>query len=129
VYGNEVSVEFNIIYRWHSAIGQQDEDWLTAVMSVLGAAFSDTKRQQHAPMSTPPKRKENDHSATGTDQSLFDSFIEPFNEHFSKATKAELEKGLPLAGAHRDLKTGLFDDADLVKLLKSGYNQVASEIG
>lgn len=129
VYGNEVSIEFNIIYRWHSAIGQQDEDWLTAVMSVLGGALTHQKGQQHTAMSTPPKREKDDHSAAGTDQSFFDSLIEPFNEHFSKATKEELEKGLPLAGAHRDIKTGLFGDADLVKILKRGYSQVASEVG
>lgn len=25
--GNQVSIEFNMIYRWHSAISAQDEKW------------------------------------------------------------------------------------------------------
>lgn len=25
--GNQVSVEFNLAYRWHSCIGEQDEEW------------------------------------------------------------------------------------------------------
>ena len=25
--GNQVSFEFNLAYRWHSCIGQQDEEW------------------------------------------------------------------------------------------------------
>jgi hypothetical protein len=25
--GNQVSVEFNFAYRWHSAIGREDENW------------------------------------------------------------------------------------------------------
>jgi hypothetical protein len=25
--GNQVSVEFNMIYRWHSAVSSQDETW------------------------------------------------------------------------------------------------------
>ncbi|KAI8338645.1 heme peroxidase [Chlamydoabsidia padenii] len=130
IYGNEVSIEFNIIYRWHGAIGQKDEDWLNALMAVLGPELKDIKGKAHhqqSPASNPPN--DNNKSTPGTDQSIFDAMIKPFNEHFSKATKEELEKGLPLAGAHRDTRTGLFDNSDLVKLMRDAYTQVASEIG
>ncbi|KAH6659111.1 linoleate diol synthase [Truncatella angustata] len=30
--GNHVSVEFNLIYRWHSAISQRDEKWTTNLL-------------------------------------------------------------------------------------------------
>lgn len=29
--GNQVSVEFNMIYRWHSAISSSDEAWTNAL--------------------------------------------------------------------------------------------------
>ena len=76
------------------------------------------------------KEKENENkNDNGTDQSLFDALLPAFNDAFVKATPEELELGLPLAGAHRDLKTGSFHDADIAKLLRRGYNQVASELG
>lgn len=33
--GNQVSVEFNLIYRWHCAMSQKDEKWMEVFMSKL----------------------------------------------------------------------------------------------
>ncbi|MBE3044772.1 hypothetical protein IMZ48_19870 [Candidatus Bathyarchaeota archaeon] len=33
--GNQVSAEFNMIYRWHSAISDQDEAWTKAFLATL----------------------------------------------------------------------------------------------
>ena len=33
--GNEVSVEFNLVYRWHSAISARDEEWTNNVYREL----------------------------------------------------------------------------------------------
>lgn len=134
VYGNQVSIEFNIIYRWHAAIGKQDEDWLNTVMNTLGpslryqmghAAPAEAVVEQEQQQPSKP----GDGDPNGTDQSTFDALLPLFNEHFVHATEEELEKGLPVAGAHRDVKTGTFDNADLAKLLRRGYDQVASEVG
>lgn len=37
--GNQVSVEFNLVYRWHSALSKRDEKWITdEFRSYLGGA-------------------------------------------------------------------------------------------
>ncbi|KAI8089623.1 heme peroxidase [Halteromyces radiatus] len=132
-FGNEVSVEFNIVYRWHAAIGQHDEKWLNSVMSVLG---SELRYQAQVPPMLDHLQEGNDskgpdetRTQPGTDQSELDALLPSFNSNFAKATPEELEKGLPLDGAHRDIETGSFRDADLAQLLRRGYNQIASEIG
>jgi hypothetical protein len=38
--GNQVSVEFNLLYRFHSAISKRDEQWLN---TFLGSLFPDSK--------------------------------------------------------------------------------------
>ncbi|KAG1459718.1 hypothetical protein G6F46_007530 [Rhizopus delemar] len=124
VYGNAVSIEFNIIYRWHPAIGKQDSEWISEVMSVLGGDFGNGTSKQ-CPVQTMPKAER----PSVDNESLFDIMSKKFNEHFVHASQEELEKGLPIAGAHRDIKTGSFPDGDIIKALKSGYTQYASEIG
>ncbi|CAO3588371.1 unnamed protein product [Absidia cylindrospora] len=124
IYGNEVSIEFNVIYRWHAALGKQDEEWLDTVMTTLGNELKQYQKQQQSrqtPAAAAP--------AGGTDQSGFEALIQPFNDHFVKASQEELKMGLPLAGLHRDLTTGKFEDAGLAKVIRDGYTQVASEIG
>jgi hypothetical protein len=140
VYGNQVSIEFNIIYRWHAAIGKQDEDWLNTVMNTLGPSLryqmghaapapADVVVEQKQQQQQQQPGKPGDGDPNGTDQGTFDALLPLFNEHFVHATEEELEKGLPVAGAHRDVKTGVFDNTDLAKLLRRGYDQVASDLG
>jgi hypothetical protein len=33
--GNQVSAEFNFVYRWHAAISDRDEAWLDAFMTKI----------------------------------------------------------------------------------------------
>ncbi|KAI8089624.1 heme peroxidase [Halteromyces radiatus] len=142
VYGNEVSIEFNLIYRWHAAIGQQDEDWLNSLMALFGSEAQSmlTKPRHQEPASKASTTATSssssvsqatgcDVNSSGTDQSLFDQLLPAYNSHFAHASPEELALGLPLAGAHRDLKTGSFGDADLTRLLRRGYTQVAGEVG
>ncbi|CAO3586362.1 unnamed protein product [Absidia cylindrospora] len=144
IYGNQVSIEFNIIYRWHAAIGKEDEDWLNSVMATLGPQLRSQMEHSAPPAastsssdsnSSVPQQRQSDNSnkgdgdPAGTDQTVFDALLPSFNEHFVHASPEEMAKGLPLAGAHRDPKTGSFTDADLTKLLRRGYTQVASDLG
>lgn len=140
-YGNQVSIEFNVIYRWHAAIGQQDEEWLNTVMATMGpylrqsslaepsSSSSSDSVAQDLRVGQQPLHRRGDGDSNGTDQSIFESLIPIFNTHFAHATPEELEKGLPLAGAHRDPHTGRFNDTDLLKLLRRGYTQVAGQMG
>ncbi|RCH89212.1 hypothetical protein CU098_007924, partial [Rhizopus stolonifer] len=124
VYGNQVSIEFNVVYRWHPAIGQKDAEWIQKVMDVLGGDLGYGSVKQ-CPMHTLPHEER----PKAENKSIFDILLDGFNKHFVHASPEELEKGLPIAGAHRSVETGFFPDADIVKALKSGYTQSASEIG
>ncbi|KAI9311407.1 heme peroxidase [Dichotomocladium elegans] len=115
-YGNCVSIEFNIIYRWHAGIGEEDTEWMTKMMSSLGSKI----RRPSGEVLT----KEG-----GTDQSYLDGLIEGFNEAYSFGSAGDLGLGLPVANARRDPHTGRFDDKDLASALRRGYTQIASEIG
>ncbi|KAI8145990.1 heme peroxidase [Fennellomyces sp. T-0311] len=117
VYGNAVSIEFNVVYRWHQAIGKEDTEWIDTVMGALEGPMRSIAAQQRTP------------SQAGTDQSLFEAILKVFNEKFVNASPEELAKGLPIAGIHRDINTGEFSDADITKMLRRGYDQIASELG
>ncbi|KAG1146499.1 hypothetical protein G6F37_004668 [Rhizopus arrhizus] len=125
IYGNAVSIEFNIIYRWHAAIGKEDSDWLAQVMSLLGNDDIANGVGKQCPVQTMPHSERPDVD----NQSIFDIMMDGFNHHFVHATPEELQKGLPIAGAHRNIETGSFPDSDIIKALKSGYTQSAHEIG
>ncbi|ORX48039.1 heme peroxidase [Hesseltinella vesiculosa] len=125
VNGNEVSIEFNIIYRWHAALGQKDADWLANVMQTLGEALKYKASSTDASAQQQPAKE----PSAGTDQGIFSTLLPAYNDHFTKATPEELAKGLPLFGAHRNTDTGAFSDHDLATILRDGYQQVASEIG
>jgi hypothetical protein len=48
--GNQVSIEFNLIYRWHSAISQSDEKWLNIM---LRKVMEDSKEEMIKKKSNP----------------------------------------------------------------------------
>lgn len=124
IYGNAVSIEFNAIYRWHAGIGEKDSAWIAEVMDLLTAQMKSSRAQERHPgldRSLINKGAQN--------QSIFDQLLVGFNEHFVHASPEELEKGLPIASSHRDLETGKFPDADIIRVLRDGFNQPASEIG
>lgn len=123
IYGNAVSIEFNAIYRWHAAIGKEDSEWLTQVMDLLMAKMQASRQEERHPgldRSLINKGAQN--------VSIFDQLLEGFNEYFVKASPEELARGLPIASAHRG-EDGSFADTDILRVLKNGYKQPASEIG
>ncbi|RCH99002.1 hypothetical protein CU097_013452 [Rhizopus azygosporus] len=121
IYGNAVSIEFNIIYRWHAAVGEKDAAWLKEVMDVIRDCRKGTYKQ--CPVSTLTSKAHSDN------ESMFDIIFKCFNDHFVHASEEELEKGLPIAGTHRNLDTGSFPDVDIIKAIRYGFEQSASEVG
>jgi hypothetical protein len=103
-----VSIEFNFVYRWHAAIGQEDSAWLTEVMSLYETA-SETSRRTGKPVD-------------------MSKVFQEFNDLFIHAGPEELSLGNAIAGLHRN-QDGNFDDDSLVKALHTKYEQVASRIG
>jgi hypothetical protein len=123
VYGNAVSIEFNIIYRWHAGIGKEDSQWLSKVMDLLMAQMKQSRSEERHPgLDRSLINKSAQHA------SIFDMLLEAFNENFVHASAEELARGLPIAGSHRE-ESGNFPDADIIGALRAGFNQSASEIG
>ena len=101
--GNQVSVEFNLIYRWHSTISLRDEKW----------AIEEYKRIFH----------------TDDPENLtLDQFIAGLTRW-----GAEVENTDPgqrtFGGMTRDPHTGTFSDAELVKIIADSTEDVACAFG
>lgn len=126
VYGNAVSVEFNFVYRWHMALGKEDTEWLDSVMALLGQTW---ESQLSSSSSASTNGQGGTDLTNGTVQGVFEALLPAFNDAFVHASPEELALGLPIAGAHRDLKTGRFTDFHLAQFLRRGYQQIASELG
>lgn len=124
VYGNAVSIEFNAIYRWHSAIGEKDSEWIAEVMTLL----TEHMKSNNIKVQNPGQDRALINKSTA-ETSVFDQLLEGFNEKFVKASPEELAKGLPMAGGHRDVESGKFADVDILRNLRAGFEQSASDIG
>jgi hypothetical protein len=124
IYGNAVSIEFNAIYRWHSAIGEKDSEWIAEVMTLL----TEHMKSNNIKVQNPGQDRALINKSTA-ETSVFDKLLGGFNEKFVKATPEELAKGLPIAGGHRDVESGKFADVDILRNLRAGFEQSASEIG
>ncbi|KAI9264381.1 heme peroxidase [Phascolomyces articulosus] len=125
LYGNAVSIEFNATYRWHQALGEEDTVWTDQVIKTLEKPMRDAYASSRKESNKPA----NSNGEQGTDQSIFESLLPAFNDQFVHASAQELTLGLPIAGLHRESKSGQFSDFDLAKCLRKGYNQIAGEVG
>ena len=98
--GNQVSVEFNLVYRWHSAISQRDSEWAEGLYKEVFPG------QDPATLSLPQLSKGLQAWAASIDS-------DP-----GKRTFGNLER----------TKTGAFEDAALVELLRESTEDVAGEL-
>lgn len=99
--GNQVSVEFNLIYRWHCTISERDDKWTTDLMR---------------------KALDGKDPATAKMEEVMRAL-----GMFEKSIPDEPEKRT-LAGLTRQ-SDGSFDDNDLVKILQESIEDVAGAFG
>ena len=98
--GNAVSAEFNLLYRFHSAISQRDDKWTGEFLKSL---FGDIKPQDIDLM----------------------KFYEGVSKYEAGIPQEPSER--TFAGFVRDPKTGTFKDSDLVGILKDSIEDPAGE--
>lgn len=100
--GNQVSAEFNLVYRWHSAISDRDERWTKELVDKM----FDGKDQK--------------------DVGWYD-FIKKAHEYESKFSDDPGER--EFHGLQRDEHTGSFRDDDLIKILTESIDDCANAFG
>ena len=99
--GNQVSVEFNLVYRWHSAISERDARW-------VGALHTESKdsSQRLAGLKGP---------------------VDKVSAHFRRMQERE-PKDRVIYGLHRN-NNGRYMDSDLVNILTESTQDVAGALG
>ncbi|GAA5948461.1 hypothetical protein JCM3765_004890, partial [Sporobolomyces pararoseus] len=97
--GNAVSVEFDLLYRWHACVGEKDTKWIENLM-----------------------RK---YSQTPWDQMTYEDFVKIY-QGLSKEMGPDVKKWV-FGGLKRTGKdgTGKFSDDDLVRVLTEATEEVA----
>lgn len=99
--GNQVSAEFNAVYRWHSCLSQRDEEWLKGMYRELFPG----QDSSNIPMP---------------------DFLRGLAQWQAKLS-ADPQKR-PFAGLKRKAD-GAFDDNDLVEILKTNIEDCAGAFG
>ena len=105
--GNAVSVEFNLVYRWHSAISRKDEKWTDEFYKALSEKF--VKGKAVADLDT------------ADIATIFHSWLADIGDD---PTKWELDNG-----RYKRNADGHFEDADLVQILSDATEDVACGFG
>lgn len=100
--GNQVSVEFNLIYRWHSAISLRDEKWTNELYAEV---FPKAKNPHDLPMP---------------------EFVKGLHDWVAKLPKNP-EKWT--FGNMKRTKSGAFRDEDLIKIIADSTEDIACAFG
>ncbi|KAL4777371.1 heme peroxidase [Aspergillus nidulans var. acristatus] len=100
--GNQVSAEFNMIYRWHATTSNEDEKWLNELSSRVFGSKVD-------PSTLSVQR-----------------YLNGLQEYLGKTAPGE-PNTWTFGGLNRG-KDGMFADKDLVDLLHDGCENVAADV-
>lgn len=98
--GNIVSAEFNLMYRFHSAISQRDSQWTDQFFKSI---FRDKDPREIG----------------------LERFYQGVAKYEANIPKEPSER--VFGGLERNLKTGAFDDADLVAILRGSIEDPAGQ--
>jgi hypothetical protein len=99
--GNQVSVEFNLIYRWHSALSEKDDEWTAKEFTEILGGKDPATAPLHEVL-----------AALGRWESVL----------------PESPESRPFAGLTRK-NDGTYDEDSLVKILQSSIEDVAGSFG
>ncbi|KAF9273110.1 hypothetical protein BGZ68_001794, partial [Mortierella alpina] len=109
--GNVVAIEFGYIYRWHSAISERDAQWL--VEKQISRRYRELKTRTQI--------------ASEQGQNRASIFADIWRDH--DYTEAEFERGPVCIGIHRNPETRAFNDVDIINILRTSMQNVASRMG
>jgi len=98
--GNEVALEFNLIYRWHAAISDRDDKWTQQLCKVIFPGQDASKLS--------PKE-----------------FLFGLLMWFKTINPDPSKRDLDMGQIVRDKVTGRFDDAALVQILTDSTDDCA----
>lgn len=100
--GNQVSVEFNLLYRWHSILSKRDAQWTADEMRrLLGGKDPET--------------------------ATFHEMITAF-QAWESALPTDPQQRASVPGVQRDVD-GAYKDDDLVEILRAGIEDTAGSFG
>jgi len=112
--GNQCSIEFNFIYRWHSAISLEDEAWAIQAFKKLAQKNPGERPPANKPFRVPDRVK-------WTQRSHHDrSSEDPRKRDYFQLAGEKVE---------RDPVTGKYPDAVLANYLKKGTEYAAGAFG
>jgi hypothetical protein len=100
--GNQVSVEFNLVYRWHSAISVRDEKWTNDIYAKLFPNVDPSKL-------------------------TMEQFVKGLRDWEKKLPQEPNQ--WEFGDMKRDKDTGAFDDVDLIKIITDSTEDIASAFG
>lgn len=100
--GNQVSAEFNLVYRWHSTVSDRDEKWTKDIWESMFGKGRDPKTVEK------------------------DEFLETLKASYHKTKPDPSER--PFAGLKRKAD-GSLPDQDLVDILTSSVEDCANSFG
>lgn len=101
--GNQVSVEFNLVYRWHSTISIRDEKWTNDLYAKLFPTVKDPSKLS------------------------MEQFVKGLRD-WEKKLPQEPDQW-EFGDMKRDKSTGAFDDADLIKIIADSTEDIANAFG
>ena len=112
--GNQCSIEFNFIYRWHSAISVEDEAWAVQAFKQLGRKCLEARLGENQPFRVPER-------VQWTQQSHCDRSTEdPQTRNYFQFVREKIE---------RDPHTKKYPDAVLAGYLKKSTGYAAGAFG
>jgi hypothetical protein len=100
--GNQVSVEFNLVYRWHSAISVRDEKWTNDLYAKLFPNVDPSEL-------------------------TMEQFVKGLRDWEKKLPQEPNQ--WEFGDMKRDKDTGAFDDVDLIKIITDSTEDIASAFG